>query len=139
MILYQKQQNQIETIDEQKGIETSNVKKADSKPSDAGPKKVKAQNIEKAKQNEVEKPIKPVKIAETPITKLDNPKTMPKKPEETKNPQKIGQERFLLVDESGKLLTRDNFPKVNGKVRCDVGDAYKKVKFLIFRKEFWFI
>ena len=43
--------------------------------------------------------------------------------------QKIGQERFLLVDESGKLLTRDNFPKVNGKVRWDVGAAYKKVKF----------
>ena len=43
--------------------------------------------------------------------------------------QKIWQERFLLVDESGKLLTRDNFPKVNGKVRWDVGAAYKKVKF----------
>ena len=43
--------------------------------------------------------------------------------------QKSGQERFLLVDESGKLLTPDNFPKVNGKVRWDVDGAYKKVKF----------
>ena len=43
--------------------------------------------------------------------------------------QKSGQERFLLVDESGKLLTPDNFPKVNGRVRWDVGGAYKKVKF----------
>jgi hypothetical protein len=43
--------------------------------------------------------------------------------------QKAGQERFLLVDESGKLLTPDNFPKVNGRVRWDVGGAYKKVKF----------
>ena len=28
--------------------------------------------------------------------------------------QKGGQNRFLLVDESGKLLTPDNFPKVDG-------------------------
>ena len=43
--------------------------------------------------------------------------------------QKSGQERFLLVDEKGKFLTPDNFPKVNGKVRWDVDGAYKKVKF----------
>jgi|TARA_R100000008_G_scaffold78185_1_gene59045 hypothetical protein len=43
--------------------------------------------------------------------------------------QKLGQERFLLVDEKGNLLTEDKFPKVDGKVRWDVGGAYKKVKF----------
>jgi len=43
--------------------------------------------------------------------------------------QKSGQERFLLVDENGSLLTQDKFPKVDGKVRWDVGGAYKKVKF----------
>ena len=43
--------------------------------------------------------------------------------------QKSGQSRFLLVDESGKLLTEDKFPKVDGKVRWDVGGAYKNVKF----------
>jgi len=43
--------------------------------------------------------------------------------------QKVGQKRFLLVDESGKLLTSDNFPKVDGKVRWDVDGAYKNVKF----------
>jgi hypothetical protein len=43
--------------------------------------------------------------------------------------QKKGQQRFMLVNEKGKLLTPDNFPKVDGKVRWDVGGAYKKVKF----------
>jgi len=43
--------------------------------------------------------------------------------------QKLGQERFLLVDEKGNLLTQDKFPKVDGKVRWDVGGAYKKIKF----------
>jgi len=43
--------------------------------------------------------------------------------------QKLGQERFLLVDEKGNLLTEDKFPKVDGRVRWDVGGAYKKVKF----------
>ena len=43
--------------------------------------------------------------------------------------QKSGQTRFLLVDEKGNLLTKDKFPKVDGKVRWDVGGAYKKVKF----------
>ena len=43
--------------------------------------------------------------------------------------QKLGQERFLLVDEKGNLLTEDKFPKVDGKVRWDVGGAYKKIKF----------
>ena len=43
--------------------------------------------------------------------------------------QKLGQERFLLVDEKGNLLTKDKFPKVDGKVRWDVGGAYKKIKF----------
>jgi len=43
--------------------------------------------------------------------------------------QKSGQERFLLVDEKGNLLTEDKFPKVDGKVRWDVNGAYKKVKF----------
>ena len=43
--------------------------------------------------------------------------------------QKSGQKRFLLVDENGSLLTEDKFPKVDGKVRWDVGGAYKKVKF----------
>ena len=43
--------------------------------------------------------------------------------------QKSGQERFLLVDEKGNLLTKDKFPKVDGKVRWDVGGAYKKKKF----------
>ena len=43
--------------------------------------------------------------------------------------QKGGQNRFLLVDESGKLLTPDNFPKVDGKVKWGVNGAYKNVKF----------
>jgi len=43
--------------------------------------------------------------------------------------QKGGQNRFLLVDESGKLLTPDNFPKVDGKVRWGVNGAYKNAKF----------
>ena len=43
--------------------------------------------------------------------------------------QKAGQERFLLVGEDGKLLTQDKFPIKEGKVRWDIGGAYKKVKF----------
>ncbi len=43
--------------------------------------------------------------------------------------QKAGQERFLLVTEDGKLLTQDKFPMKDGKVRWDIGGAYKKVKF----------
>jgi hypothetical protein len=43
--------------------------------------------------------------------------------------QKGGQSRFLLVDESGKLLTPDKFPIKDGKVRWDVGGAYKNAKF----------
>ena len=43
--------------------------------------------------------------------------------------QKSGQERFLLVDEKGNLLTEDKFPKKDGRVRWDIGGAYKKVKF----------
>ena len=43
--------------------------------------------------------------------------------------QKKGQKRFLLVNEKGKLLTPDNFPKLGGKVRWDVDGAYKKVRF----------
>ena len=43
--------------------------------------------------------------------------------------QKSGQERFLLVDEKGNLLTEDKFPRIKNKVRWDVGGAYKKIKF----------
>jgi len=43
--------------------------------------------------------------------------------------RKAGQERFLLVGEDGKLLTSDKFPMKDGKVRWDIGGAYKKVKF----------
>ena len=43
--------------------------------------------------------------------------------------QKSGQERFLLVDEKGDLLTEDKFPKKDKRVRWDIGGAYKKVKF----------
>ena len=43
--------------------------------------------------------------------------------------QKEGQTRFLLVDENGNELTRDKFPKVDGKVRWDRNANYKNVKF----------
>ena len=44
--------------------------------------------------------------------------------------QKAGQERFLLVTEDGKLLTQDKFPMKDGKVRWDIGGAYKKCRIL---------